>query len=222
MSGYKSKLLILVGLLASVLIVGQGCRPKVKIQASDKVPKICESELRPYTYKLQRQVALNPDNEPAWTALSSVYWALGELSEVDATIEAMMSQFPHLHTRLSREKEQLEELNKDYNLEFEGCMDRAVFFEMYENAVNWAQDESAPPPGDLVFLEVSTVPTGAHIIVSDQYLGNSPVRTTVEPGQDITIQAMMQGYEDLVKVVSGEDLVAGRVKSVVLRLVEKE
>ena len=225
MYGHKLRIVSAVGLLASVLILtSAGCTPRLKVKSSTgKAAKICEVELRSYTYKLQREVARNPDNESAWELLVSTYWTLGEFPALYEGLESMMSQFPERYTQLSRAKDQYKELEEKYSIDFEGCVDRDVFFERYEAAINWEPDDPLPPPGrDLVFLEVSTVPSGAHIIVSDRYLGNSPVRTTVDPGQDITIQAMMQGYKDIVKVVNGRDLVAGKVKNVVLKFVNEE
>jgi hypothetical protein len=214
----------LVGTLAICAMVALGCAPRLQVKSSTgKAAKICDEKLSAYSYKLQREVARNPNNEEAWELLVATYWTLGELPAVYESLDAMSSQFPERHTELTRAEDQYRELEEKYSLSFEKCTDRDVYVERYERAVNWVEATAEATVDEThVFLEISTVPTGAHIIVSDRYLGNSPIRTTVEPGQDVTIQAMLQGHDDIVKVINGRDLKGGVVENVVLKFVKQE
>jgi len=55
-------------------------------------------------------------------------------------------------------------------------------------------EEEQPPPPEKATICVITHPTGAKVYIDGQYVGNSDVCTSVDPGTH-TVRAELEGYE---------------------------
>ena len=66
--------------------------------------------------------------------------------------------------------------------------------------------QAQPPSSGRIALQINTSPSNAEIIVNDKYLGNSPLVTYVERGQNHVVQISKAGYATRIKVIDQREL----------------
>jgi hypothetical protein len=75
-----------------------------------------------------------------------------------------------------------------------------------------------PVPAAVTTLQINTSPAGADVIVDDRYLGQSPVKITIDKNQNHVIQISHQGFREVVKILNAADLQNESLIQMVIKL----
>jgi hypothetical protein len=79
-----------------------------------------------------------------------------------------------------------------------------------------------PEPDDKkVILQINTIPENAQVIINDRFIGNSPMRTRVNPKWDQVIQITHEGYRAAIKVLDRTTFEGVDVYPVIIKLEPK-
>jgi hypothetical protein len=65
-----------------------------------------------------------------------------------------------------------------------------------------------PPDGSerTIVLQINTTPSGADVIVDDNYVGQSPLKVTVLANQNHVVQISRSGHQEVVKLLDAKEL----------------